>query len=310
MRVMLLGGTDLTLAIAERLTGLGVTLAGVVHVPRQFGISYEPNGVTNTRFADLGEWCAAREIPGRAYDGPDSIAEHAAVCAADFALVAGWYHMVPRSVRRLFPRGCAGLHASLLPRLRGGAPLAWAILSGASEAGMSLFELGDGIDDGPIYGQRAIPIGPRSTVGELVAAAEVAALELVAACVPRIASHQLTPRPQTGTPSYSLQRAPQDGRIDWSRPAVDIDRLIRAVGRPYPGAFTTFDDNPVFIWAAELLEGVEVLGTPGQLARIPGVDETCVVTGAGGLRLVDVTDSLGGSCLGLLRQSANRRFTS
>ena len=102
---------------------------------------------------------------------------------------------------------------------------------------MTLFELGDGVDDGPIYGQKRIAVGPRTTVGELVIAAEAAALELVGECLPGIAQGTLRPHAQSGTPSYGLQRAPEDGRLEWWRTAIELDRLVRAVGKPYPGAF-------------------------------------------------------------------------
>lgn len=310
MRVLLMGGTDLTMAVGVRLREIGVEVAGVVYVPRVFGISYQPSQLLNTRFSDLARWCSDVGIPGVKYDGPESVVAHASACSADFALVAGWYHTVPRSVRDRFPKGCAGLHASLLPKFRGGAPLPWAILAGETEAGISLFELGDGMDDGPLFGQRAFPIGPRTTVGDLVNAAEGAALDLVTQCVPEISAGRLTPSAQHGVQSYSLQRSPEDGRIDWSRSATEIDRLVRAVGRPYPGAFTTLDGKRLFIWAAEPLTTVQIYGTPGQIARIPGEPNVCVVSGTGALALREVTDEQGESCLPLLRQSGNRRLTS
>lgn len=308
MRVLLLGGTDLTLAAGERLRSIGVGVAGVVYVPKQFAISYRPTPLQSSRFADLQSWCANAAIPAREYTGVDSIIDHAREVNADFALAAGWYHMIPRHVRQVFARGCAGLHGSLLPKLRGGAPLAWAILSGESQTGMTLFELGDGIDDGAIYGQRSFPIGPRARVGELVRAAEAAALDLIADCLPRIADASLTPTPQSGVASYGLQRGPTDGRINWQLPAEEIDRLIRAVGRPYPGATTTFDGQDCLIWDAEPLAAPVILGSPGQIARIPERAEPCVVTGRGALVIRDVTDRDGASLLPLLQRSANQRL--
>jgi methionyl-tRNA formyltransferase len=310
VRTLLLGGTDLTQAVAERMLAAGIELAGVVYVPKVFDISYEPGRLHNSRFADLAAWCASAGAPALIYEGPESVTAHAEHCRADFALAAGWYHMIPRSVRARFSRGCAGLHASLLPKFRGGAPLVWAILAGESQAGMSLFELGDGVDDGGLYAQKPFPIGTRTKVGELVAAAEAAAVELVEECLPLIASESLAPRPQQGEPSYGLQRAPRDGRIDWSRPAEDIDRLVRAVGRPYPGAFTSFNNRQVCVWESEPFDGVSIYGTPGQIAMISGKSDPCVVTGSGALLVREATDSKGVSMMSVLRRSGNQRLVS
>lgn len=307
MRTLLLGGTDLTLAVAERMQAAGLGPAGIVYVPQVFDISYRP-GLTNSRFADLASWCAKHGITGCQYAGPESIAAHGETCRADFVLAAGWYHMVPASVRARFARGSAGLHGSLLPKLRGGAPLAWAILAGEREAGMTLFELGDGIDDGGIYGQKAFAIGPRTTIAELVKAAESAALALVAECLPAIADGTLHPSPQRGTPTYGLQRGPEDGRIQWRDSAVAIDRLVRAVGRPYPGAFSLLNERVVHVWAAEPLAAPEVHGMPGQIAIVPGISDPCVVTGDGALIIRDASDPKGEPLMPWLRHSGNQRF--
>jgi methionyl-tRNA formyltransferase len=309
MRALLLGGTDLTIAVGERIRSTGITLAGVVHVGQRFDISYQTNAVTSSRFCDVSAWCDGVGIPHRRYDGIEGVAAFADSVDADVAIAAGWYHMIPAAVRSRFNLGALGLHASLLPRLRGGAPLNWAILTGETETGVTLFALADGIDDGPIYRQRKIPVGPRVGVGELVLEAERAALALVEECLPAIAAGRLKPRPQQGEPSYGLQRIPDDGRIDWRQSAVMVDRLIRSVSRPYPGAFTEFDGRKVMIWRADPIDGsVHVYGAPGQICRLPGEPDPCVVTGSGVLTIRETTTESGEDLMRQLRTSANRRF--
>jgi methionyl-tRNA formyltransferase len=145
-------------------------------------------------------------------------------------------------------------------------------------------------------------------VGELVAAAEEAALDLLAECLPAIAAGTLKARPQSGTPSYGLQRVPDDGKIDWHRPAADVDRLVRAVGRPYPGAFTEFEGERIFIWQAEPREHPVVFGAPGQICRLPNEPDPVVVTGRGIVVVREATDGAGEDALPKLRRAANRRF--
>lgn len=290
MRILLLGGTDLTLAVANKLLDMGIRPAGVVHVGRVIPISYAPEGFGNARYVNLGGWCRDRGVPDHPYADHDALLAFAVETGAEFALVAGWYHLLPAQVRSAFPRGCAGLHASLLPKFRGGAPLNWAILDGETETGVSLFALGDGVDDGPIWGQKAFAIPERATIGDLVKEAEEASLQLIETLLPAIAKGGLRPRPQKGTPSYRRQRRPEDGRIDWTRPAADIDQLVRAVSRPYPGAFTSLGGDKVVIWRSQPISADAMAGgAPGQIFREPTMNGACATTGEGGLVIQEAT---------------------
>ena len=308
MRILLFGATELSVLVADQLSTLGLAPVGVVYVGRSFPISYRSEGVTNSRFGDVNAWAQEHDIPSRAYGAADDASSFAVDVGADFGLVAGWYHMVPRSLRERFPFGCAGLHASLLPKFRGGAPLNWAMLARESSSGVSLFELGDGVDDGPLYGQKAFAIGERARIADLIAASQSAALALVAECLPAVADGRLAPTPQTGVPSYCLQRSPEDGWVDWRCSADDIDLLVRAVGRPYPGAFALLGSTRVFIWAAEPVPDVEIHGVAGQIARLPGHANPVVVTGRGVLAIQDATDASGRSLMTELVKAANQRF--
>ncbi len=307
MKLALVGATDLTLAAAQACARAGVPVACVATAEPEFAIGYAPGGIKNFRHADVAGWAAAAGLPVGV--GADRLEAFLAAQAPDFALVVGWYHLVPARVRRRLPRGCAGLHASLLPQLRGGAPLNWAILSGLARTGITLFELGDGVDDGPIYGQRGFDIAPGADVGDLVKLAEAAAVELIESCLPAIARGTLLPTAQAGTPSYALQRRPEDGAIDWTRSAQDIERLVRATTRPYPGAYSTFDGQRVSIWrGVHLRQAPNVLGAPGQIARLPEIATPCVVTGDGVFGIHEATDASGADAVPALARAANRRF--
>ncbi len=309
MRVILFGGTDLTRAVAEHVLRHDLELVGVVTVPRRFSISYRREGVDNVRYGDMSSWGAGHAIPTHEHADLDETISFCERVRGEFALVAGWYHMLPRKLRNVFPIGCAAIHASLLPRFRGGAPLNWAILLGETETGVSMFRLEDEVDAGPLYGQKAFPIGPRATIRDLVLAAEAASIDLLDDVLPKLLEDACELRPQTGKPSYSLMRFPEDGAIDWSQPARAIDRLIRAVTRPYPGAFTVKGGRYVWIWEAEPApHDVVIHGAPGQIARLPDDIDPYVVTGAGALLLRDVTDEDGTSILPELRRAAHQRF--
>ena len=308
MKVLLLGGTDFSIAIARSIFAAGIDLAGVVHVGRVVPISYSSEGMQNVRYADMAQWCTQNGVQQLQFADNRGLLDFAGQISADFLLLAGWYHHVPAKVRTFFKLGAAGLHASLLPRLRGGAPLPWAILSGAKKTGMSMFALGDEVDAGELYGQVEIEIGCRMSVTELVQAAEKSGCALVANTLPDIQAGTVVMQPQTGMPTWCLQRIPDDGRIDWNSPAERIDRLIRAVSRPYPGAFCDFEGRKVTIWKSEVAPAsLEILGAPGQIARIPGYSEPIVVTGQGAI-VISEAEIDGRSATAELRKSANKRF--
>ncbi len=308
MRLILFGATGVSRAVADRILGLGVELVGVVYGAPSFSISYRPQGVTNVRYADMGAWAESHGIPARLHADVDDTVAFCAPLNPDLGLVAGWYHLLPRKLREVFGKGCVGAHASLLPKFRGGAPLNWALHAGETETGVTLFQLDGGVDAGPIYAQRSFPIGPRAEIGELVTAADQAILELVTDVLPKIADGTIEPVPQTGEPSYSLMRFPEDGIVDWRQPAVHLDRLVRSVSRPYPGAWATMGDDELVIWRAEPLHSPVVYGVAGQIARLPGEPDPCVVTGEGSLVLREVTDRAGADALDRVRRAAHRRF--
>ena len=306
MKIFLLGGTDLSLAVARRLIEERFDLTGVVHLDRKVSISYSQDGIRNYRHSDMAQWCTDNGVANRRFENNEQIIAFAREVGGDFLLVAGWYHMVPASLRVLFKRGAAGLHASLLPKLRGGAPLPWAILSGADRTGVSVFALADATDAGELYGQREIAIGRRTSVTELVAAVETESLALVSECLGAVANGTMRLKPQLGTPTFSLQRAPEDGRIDWRFPADQIDRLVRAVTKPYPGAFSDFDGRRVIIWKSDI-GAHQILGAPGQIARLPEEDDPIVVTGREQL-IIRAAEIDGEDAMPLLRKSSNKRF--
>lgn len=309
-RVLLLGGTDVTLAVAEAVLASGAQLAAIVSVAAQFPISYSREKITNVRTVDLASWCELHDVPHIAFDSYARILADLDGEQPDLCLVAGWYHMVPSSFRERFARGCHGFHASLLPQLRGGAPLNWAILSGLDETGVTLFELGDGVDDGRVFGQERLPIGPRTTIGELVEASRDACVRLTLSLLPAMLDGSLPGYPQTGEASYGLQRRPEDGRIDWTSSVAEIDALIRATGRPYPGAFTELEGEEIRVWSAIPADAFpQVLGVPGQIARIAESEFPCVVARDGLLVIREATDTEGACRIDKLRKSGHKRFS-
>ena len=259
MRVVFIGASRFGLRCLESIRSLpGIELAGAVTAPQHFPISYRPEGVSNVLFADVGEYCGSHAIPCVAIgnDGMRDAELHARVKAwrPDAFLVAGWYHLVPKSWRELAP--AYGLHASLLPDYSGGAPLVWAIINGEERTGITLFQLADGVDNGPIVGQAETEIRSDDTIATLYARIEELGVELLRSCLPKLADGSVELRPQDESRRRLVpQRCPEDGLINWNSPAARIHDFIRAQTRPYPGAFTDiFFGSKTTIWASRLSE--------------------------------------------------------
>lgn len=278
-RIVLFGGTDLTLAIAEHLRD---RIVGVIAIEREFSISYSPAGMRNSRFADLKAWADGAGVPYLAWSGADSAIEAVRLWRPDLGVAAGWYFMLPGRLRKHIPHGVAGLHASMLPRYRGNAPLNWAIINGESETGVSLFQLDDGVDEGALFGQASFAVTETSAIADLIDLSTAASIRLLSDLVEH---WPVEPTAQVGAPSYCLVRRPADSRIDWRHTVSQVDRLVRASGRPYEGAFSFLDSRRLTVWRARP-SPLELSGSPGQVWRAPD-GSVLVVCGIGALEVLE-----------------------
>lgn len=173
----------------------------------------------------------------------------------DLLIVLGWSQILSPKILSLASIGVIGAHASLLPKMKGSAPINWAIIRGLSETGNSLIELVEDVDGGQIIDQVSFPITRVDTCKTLYEKVAESNKIMLLRSIPYIMEN----RAIKGTPqSLSLEhllprRKPSDGLIDWSHDAWEIYNLIRGVTRPYPGAFTFIDGRKVFVWSATFL---------------------------------------------------------
>jgi methionyl-tRNA formyltransferase len=290
MKIVVFGSSDITQSVAEFLYKKAYRVVAIVTTTKTFNISYNTTGgVKNTRFVDMHTWGEKKQIPVLCYENIDHIVMQLQEIEADVALVVGWYHMVPQKLRALFSQGCFGFHASLLPQLRGGAPLNWAILLGLKESGVTFFALTDGVDEGLVYAQERFSINPDDYIIDMVEKSIAAVLKILENILPQMLSGSLIPFPQKGRPSYCGQRIPEDGFIDWRQSAEDILRLIKASSKPYPGAYGFLNAEKVIIWAAKIAEHC-LYGAPGQIMVIEG--QCLVVCGQGALLLTEIESKI------------------
>jgi methionyl-tRNA formyltransferase len=183
----------------------------------------------------------------------------------DVALVLAYGRILPKAVLSAPRRGCMNLHASLLPRWRGAAPINWAIMHGDSETGMCLMQMDEGLDTGPVYARHAIAIGAEETAGELTERLGLLGAQVVREELARAVDGALEPIPQEhekATHAPPLER--QHGALNFSRSARDLLNLVRGLA-PRPGAHTLLHGRPLKIAQARPDAG-SARGVPGLVS--------------------------------------------
>jgi methionyl-tRNA formyltransferase len=183
-------------------------------------------------------------------NGPDGLAALDRL-RPDIAFVIGWNQILGPEALARARIGMIGAHASLLPRNRGSAPINWALIRGEQETGNSLIWLAAGVDEGALIDQTAFPITPYDTCATLYERVAASNRNMLLRLLPRLVAGERPGRPQPVAPEPLLpRRRPADGVVDWCRPSVEVYDFIRALTRPYPGAFSWLDGTRWTIWQA------------------------------------------------------------
>jgi methionyl-tRNA formyltransferase len=222
----------------------------------------------------------------------------------DVAIVVGWHHVVRSEALRLARIGMIGAHASLLPHNRGSAPINWAVIRGERETGNTLYWMAEGGDAGDIIAQTAFPITPYDTCATLYEKVAESNKSMLLRVVPRLMAGERPGQPQPPTDEPVLpRRRPADGCIDWDRPSRTVYDFIRALTRPYPGAFSSLGGRRWYIWEAALPPTGTGTGAPGTvLGPIVSPDEhACgqlVACGDGAVTVLAVSNDDGAELRG------------
>jgi methionyl-tRNA formyltransferase len=183
----------------------------------------------------------------------------------DLMVVAAYGLILPQEVLDVPRQGCLNIHASLLPRWRGAAPVQRAILAGDSETGISLMEMDAGLDTGPVVWVERQPIRQDDTAGTLTEALGRLGARCLVEAIPRLGT--LPRRVQDDSAAtYAAKLTKAGARLDWARPAAELDRMVRAFD-PYPGAETRLAASPLKIWSAKPVPGS---GAPGTVLALDG----------------------------------------
>ncbi len=178
---------------------------------------------------------------------------------ADVAVVVAYGLILPQPILDATAQGCLNIHASLLPRWRGAAPIHRAIMSGDAQTGICIMQMEAGLDTGPVLMREATDIGIEETTDQLHDRLSIMGSKLIVEALHDLPDLSPEPQPEVGV-TYAAKIDKSEARIDWSRPAAEVDRQIRGLS-PFPGAWTEIDGDRVKLLASRLAEGQ---GVPGE----------------------------------------------
>ncbi len=208
---------------------------------------------------------------------PEAQAEFAAL-GVEVAVVVAYGLILPQAVLDAPRQGCLNIHASLLPRWRGAAPIHRAVMAGDAETGVCIMRMESGLDTGPVLLREAIPIGETDTTGDLHDRLSDLGARLVVEALGRLADLVPEVQPEAGV-TYARKIDKAEARVDWTRPAAEVDRLIRGLS-PFPGAWCEAGGERIKLLRSRLADGS---GAPGEV--LSGLTIAC---GEGAVEVLEV----------------------
>lgn len=206
----------------------------------------------------------------------------------ELIVVVAYGRILPRAVLELPPRGCLNVHYSLLPRYRGAAPVAWAIVNGEQKSGVTTMRLAEKMDAGPVFLQAEISLAPNETAASLEAKLTPMGARLLLETIRGLKDGSVVPKPQNEEEaSYAPILKKEDGKIDWRQPAEAIERRVRGL-YPWPSAYTYYKGKLLKVYRATAIPAEEEeKGVPGEVVRA-GQKGLWIMTGQGILRFEEV----------------------
>lgn len=283
MRVVFMGTPDFAVGTLEAIIEAGHEVVGVVTQPDK------PKGRGKTmQYTPVKEVALAHEIP---VFQPVKVKEESAVekiraWKPDVMVVVAFGQILSKELLDLPKYGCINVHASLLPKYRGSAPIQWAIIDGEPESGVTTMQMDEGVDTGDMLEQVVVPLSADETGGSLFGKLAQEGAKLLVHTLEQVEAGSLQPVKQEHTKAtHAKMLDKQLGNIDFSKPAVEIERLIRGLN-PWPSAYTKLQGKTLKIWKAAVVEA-ESKGACGTIVSVTKHD-LFVQTGEGLLQLQEV----------------------
>jgi methionyl-tRNA formyltransferase len=256
VKVVFMGTPEFSVPVLEALAAAHEVVCVYSQPPRPAGRGKDlRKGPVHARAEALG---LPVRTPVRLRDAAEQ--EAFAALGADVAVVVAYGLILPQPVLDAPRMGCLNIHASLLPRWRGAAPIHRAILAGDAETGVCIMQMEAGLDTGPVLLREATPIGPQETTAELHDRLSAMGARLILQALERLGDLVPEPQPEAGV-TYAAKIDKAEARVDWTLAAEQVDRLIRGLS-PFPGAWVQVGGERVKLLRSRLAPGA---GLPGQV---------------------------------------------
>ena len=268
MRVIFMGTPDFSVVTLEALLAAGHEVAAVVTQPDKPKGRGGAMSMSPVKEAALKHNLTVLQ-PQRARE--EAFIEELRGYEADVIVVVAFGQLLPAEIIHMPKYGCINVHASLLPKYRGAAPIQWAVIDGCEYSGVTTMQMNEGLDTGDILLTEKVKLDPKETGGSLFDKLGAAGANLLVETLPKLEKGEVTPekQPEISTTEYARMIKKEDGKIDWTKSAVEIERQIRAMS-PWPSAFTKVNGKNLKIWDAK---GIAMFG--GELfSKIPGQNPT------------------------------------
>ncbi len=280
MKIIFMGTPDFSTGVLERIIEAGHEVTAVVTQPDK------PKGRGHEmQFPPVKEIALKHHLqvlqPKKIRD-PEVIAQLKEI-PADLCVVVAFGQIIPKEILEMKKYGCINVHASLLPAYRGAAPIQWAVVDGLKETGVTIMQMDTGLDTGDMLAKVVVPLDEKETGGSLFDKLSVAGAKLCVETIELIEAGKVVPQKQGETTTEYAKMITKDlGKIDFSKSAAEIERLIRGFN-PWPSAYTRLGGKTLKIWAADVLDE-EYEGALGEIIKV-SKNEICVKTGKGTLAI-------------------------
>ncbi|MGN0251432.1 MAG: methionyl-tRNA formyltransferase [Oliverpabstia sp.] len=263
MRVIFMGTPDFSVGTLRELVKAGHEVVGVVSQPdkpKGRGKNLQPTPVKEAALElGLPVYQPKRVRDPEFYKVLKSL-------QPDVIVVVAFGQIIPDSILNLAPLGCINVHASLLPKYRGAAPIQWAVIDGEKESGVTIMKMDAGLDTGDMISKVVVPLAEDETGGSLFDKLSEEGAKLLVETLPSLADGTAVfeKQPEESTTAYAAMIQKSMGNIDWSRPAEELERLVRALS-PWPSAFTKVGGKTLKIWKACVEKSPNPEAEPGTV---------------------------------------------